>query len=200
MFLIEISSFCLITSNLRCQIPNEYPNLFDTRMHSSRMRTARSSIRRGGGAPSVMAFCCGLLLCPSVMAFWFGSQTRRPPDQKATTEGHTPQTRHPPPKSRPPGIRHPPGADTPKSRHTPGSRHPPGADTPPRSRPQQEQTPPPPGADTPPEFLTHDYDNINLPQTSFAGGKYVGVLLYCTGRDPGFYARGHGGHQRTARD
>ena len=25
-----------------------------------------------GGWPSVMAFCCGLLLCPSVMAFWFG--------------------------------------------------------------------------------------------------------------------------------
>ena len=24
------------------------------------------------GWPSVMAFCCGLLLCPSVMAFWFG--------------------------------------------------------------------------------------------------------------------------------
>ena len=99
-----------------------------------------------------MAFCCGLLLCPSVMAFWFGGllieggllvesglllwlsgmafwygfwcgglllwpsgwkvgtpedhtrrlpsirkpQTRRPPNQKAITEGHTPQIRHPP--------------------------------------------------------------------------------------------------------
>ena len=40
------------------------------------MRTTCSSIRggwRGGfGWPSVMAFCCGPLLCPSVMAFWFG--------------------------------------------------------------------------------------------------------------------------------
>ena len=33
---------------------------------------------------------------------------------------------------------------------------------------------PPPEADTPlwTEFLTHAYENITLPQTSFAGGKY----------------------------
>ena len=43
----------------------------------------------------------------------------------------------------------------------PPSRHPPGADTP------QEQTPPPPPWT---EFLTHAYENITLPQTSFAGG------------------------------
>ena len=118
-----------------------------TRMHSSRMRTTRSSIRWGGG----VAFCHGLLLWSSVMAFWFGGllvesglllwpssvvafwcgglllwpsgwkgwntppedhtrrlpSIRRPPNQKAITEGPTP-----------------PGVDTPGSRHPPRSRHP----------------------------------------------------------------------------
>ena len=64
-----------------------------------------------GGWPSVMAFCCGLLLCPSVMAFWFHGllieggllvwssgdaegHNRRPPHQKTTTpEDH--HTRRP---------------------------------------------------------------------------------------------------------
>ena len=47
----------------------------------------------------------------------------------------------------------PPG--TPQSRHPPKSRHPP------------EQTLPPLWT----EFLTHAYQDITLPQTSFAGGK-----------------------------
>ena len=59
---------------------------------------SRGCLLPGGMWPSVMAFCCGLLLCPSVMAFWFGGLLiekawpwggRRPPHQKATTpEGH----------------------------------------------------------------------------------------------------------------
>ena len=110
-------------------------------MHSSRMRTVRSSSHLGGsppGTPSVMVFWCGalwrggLLLWPSGMvafwcAFWCGGllvwclllwpsppedharrppSIRRPPNQKAITEGHnrmpyplgpsTPRTRHPP--------------------------------------------------------------------------------------------------------
>ena len=47
-------------------------------------------------------------------------------------------------------------------------------DTPLGNRPPPEQTPP--GADPPPwtEFLTYACENITLPQTSFAGGKYTG--------------------------
>ena len=48
----------------------------------------------GGGWPSVIAFCCGLLLWPSGLvafwlkaAFWYGLWGgRRPPHQKATTQ------------------------------------------------------------------------------------------------------------------
>ena len=50
---------------------------------------------------------------------------------------------------------------------TPQSRHPMGADTPPEADTPREQTPP-----LWTEFLTHAYENITLPQTSFAGGKY----------------------------
>ena len=90
---------------------NYYLVLGMTRMHSSRMRTARSSIRRGGLHQA-----------------------------------------------------HPPEADTPLGADTPPSRHPPGADTPP----------------TPlwTEFLTHAYENITLPQTSFAGGKNKILMHY----------------------
>ena len=83
-----------------CQI------FYQTRMHSSRMRTARSSSGREG--------------------FPLGS----------------------PPGPGPPGTRPPPGPGIP-----PGSRPP-------------DQAPPPRT-----EFLTHAYENITLPQTSFAGGK-----------------------------
>ena len=33
---------------------------------------AAVSVGGGGVWPSIMAFCCGLLLCSFVMAFWFG--------------------------------------------------------------------------------------------------------------------------------
>ena len=88
-----------------------------------------------------MAFCCGLLLCPSVMAFWFGGllieggllvesglllwpsvvAPRRPYhkatfNQKATKpEGHN---RRPHPRAGPPGVG-PPRAGTPSSTGTP---------------------------------------------------------------------------------
>ena len=63
----------------------------------SRGGVLRGVPARGGGVP-VIAFCCGLLLCLSVMAFWFGGllvwssggaegHNRRPPHQKAITEG-----------------------------------------------------------------------------------------------------------------
>ena len=83
---------------------------------------------------------------------------------------------------------------TARSSSRPGGLHqapldqaPPGAGTPldQASPTPQDQTPPgtrhtPPGADPPPrdqapllwtEFLTHAYENITLPQTSFAGGN-----------------------------
>ena len=55
----------------------------------------------------------------------------------------------------------------------PGTRHPPGADPPEQTHPQDQASPgtrhhPPPWT----EFLTHAYENITLPQTSFAGGKH----------------------------
>ena len=56
----------------------------------------------------------------------------------------------------------PPGTP-PRSRHPPGSRHPP-----------REQTPP--GSKHLPQEQTHAYENITLPQTSFAGGKYVSAI------------------------
>ena len=68
----------------------------------------------------------------------------------------------------------PPGhAPPPLGTHTPGHTHPPWACTPPR-----HACPPamhaPLAMHTPlwTEFLTHASENITLPQTSFAGGKY----------------------------
>ena len=52
----------------------------------------------------------------------------------------------------------------PQTRYPPSqARHPPPDQAPPR-----DQTPPP---DQATEFLTHAYENITLPQTSFAGGN-----------------------------
>ena len=94
----------------------------------------------------------------------------------------------PPPRADPPGAdtpeqTHPLGADTPQEQTTPRadtppkSRHiPPGADTPLGADTPPEQTSPPPGSG----FLTHAYENITLPQTSFAGGnKKLAVDLIC---------------------
>ena len=109
-------------------------------MHSSRMRTIHSSScpRQGVSTRhplSVMAFWCGgLLLWPSAPPEDHTRRPpsiRRPPNQKAITEGHNrrPQQKaitegHTPPGSRPPGEE-PPGAGTPQ-------------ETPHRSRPPLE--------------------------------------------------------------
>ena len=135
-----------------------------TRMHSSRMRTARSSSRAGGlhQAPpqDQPPRACTL------------------PWKQAPLEQVPPWNRHPPGPD-PPGAGTLPGAGTP-----PGSRHPPGAGTPRGAgTPPQEQAPPgagtPPGPDHPlipekapsPRGQTHTCKHITLPQTSSAGGK-----------------------------
>ena len=115
-----------------------------TRMHSSRMCTARSSSHPGGGGgsppgycygllvwwPPVMAFWCGgllvwcLLLWPSgVVAFCYGLPAPQRPYQKASfnqkttkPEGHN---RRPQQKATPP-EQTPLGPGTPQARHPPG--------------------------------------------------------------------------------
>ena len=87
---------------------------------------------------------------------------------------------------RPGGRGSPPGTpwdqtppwDQPHPDHTPRDQAPPGT-TPPDQAPTQPGTPQdqaPPGTTTTTplwtEFLTHASENITLPQTSFAGGKY----------------------------
>ena len=86
-------------------IHHEYPlqRKKRTRMHSSRMRTARSSIRRGGSPPDT-------------------PPEHTPP--RADTPWEQTSPRADTPQSRTPLEQTPPRADTPQS------RHPPGADTP----------------------------------------------------------------------
>ena len=117
-----------------------------TRIHSSRMRTARSSSCPGEGGervvstrpllwPSgVVAFCYGLLPPPGrpYQMAAFNQKAPKPeghnrrPQQKAITEGQPPGKRHPPRTKHPPGSRHPhqdqappPVADPPR----PAARH-----------------------------------------------------------------------------
>ena len=125
------------------------------------MRTASSSIHRGGGGwPSVMAFCCGLLLCPSVMALWFGGllieggplvesglllwpsgmafwyvgilvlRVRNPTAPRRPYQKAAFNQK----TTKPEGHNRRP--------HPPGTRHPPGADPPQTRHPPWEQTPP----------------------------------------------------------
>ena len=95
----------------------------------------------GGGVwPSVMAFCCGLLLCPSgLVAFWYGllgaeghnrrHDTRRPPHQKAPHQNAphqkatTPESTIPEGHNRKGGV---PGGDPPGMATAAGSMHPTG--------------------------------------------------------------------------
>ena len=85
---------------------NQKRNDCNTRMHSSRMRTARSSSRPGGrrgglhqAPPSVMAFWCGGLL---VWSSGRGQKATKPeghnrrPQQKAPPPEQTPESRPPP--------------------------------------------------------------------------------------------------------
>ena len=53
----------------------------------------RGCLLPGGVWPSIMAFCCGLLLCPSVMAFWFGGLLIEKAWPSGGAEGH--HTRRP---------------------------------------------------------------------------------------------------------
>ena len=86
----------------------QYEEIFiNTRMHSSRMRTARSSSHRGGG----------LHQAPS----W---DQAPPQDQAPFQDQAPPWTRHPP-RSRPPS----PGTGTPPTRHPP-EQEPPKPGTP----------------------------------------------------------------------
>ena len=126
-------------------------------MHSSRMRTARSSIRRGGlhqtppwseeRPPYQKAIPEGHNRRSHQKAITedhFQSeghlQTRRPPNQEATKpEGH--QTRRPHPQTRHPPTRHPPD-QAPLGADTPLGADPPGADTPhPKQTPHRADTP-----------------------------------------------------------
>ena len=137
-----------------------------TRMHSSRMCTARSSSHPGGSPPG---------------SPW----TRHPPGPG------TPWTRYPqdqaPPEQAPPRSRPNRDQTPPKQAQTP-------PDTPRDQAPtwNWHTSPPeqaPPGPDTPPEqepplwteFLTHSCKNITLPQTSFAGGNNrKGRSVFCS--------------------
>ena len=109
-------------------------------MHSSRMHTARSSSRPGGGLHQAP-----LLFWPSsVVAFCYGPPQKTIPEGRFQSEGH--QTRRPPSIRRPPNQKaiteghnkRPQQAIT--EGHTPQEQTPLGADTPQDQTPQ-EQTP-----------------------------------------------------------
>ena len=121
-----------------------------TRMHSSRMRTARSSSHHGGGRGE------------GLNTPW----SRHPPEQAPPLAAGTPWSRHPPgqiPLNFPLGVALKTCKacwDTP---WIPAARH---AGIPP-ARHVGIVPPLPPWT----EFLTHASENITLPQTSFAGGN-----------------------------
>ena len=147
----------------------------------------------------MVAFCYGLLVesgrTPKGCLPSEGHQIRRPPNQKAITEGHNrrPQQKatdtpleadtHPPGNRHPPGSRHtslradtPLGADTPpRADNPPWSRHPPRIDTPQSRHPTQSRHPP---LSRHPlvNRMTGRCKNIILPQTSFAGSKNLAYL------------------------
>ena len=70
--------------------------------------------------------------------------------------------------SRPGGS---PSGTLPREQAPPGSRHPPDQAPPRPGTPREQTSPPGPGTPLLTEFLTHAYENITLPQTSFAGGN-----------------------------
>ena len=122
-----------------------------TRMHSSRMRTARSSSLLGGwcGAwpvPPQLPLGCGHGPDPPQLPPWVCSWTRSPStshlgvglDQIPSTSPFVMGLETPQDQAHPPGARHPPRPGTPLL-YT--------------------------------EFLTHASENITLPQTSFADGN-----------------------------
>ena len=141
------------------------------RMHSSRMRIARS----------LTVSCCilhnppGNHACPPL-------QPCMPPTTMHTPHNHIP----PQPRTSPSNHTCPWQPCMPPSNHAcpPATTHAPQQPcTPPTTMqpPQQPCTPPsnhtcPPHNHTPPlwtEFLTHTSENITLPQTFFVGSKYA---------------------------
>ena len=122
-----------------------------TRMHSSRMRTARSSSRAGGlhQAPPQDQ--------PPRACTLPGS---RPPLEQAPPGTGTPQDQTPGSRY-PPRSRHTPWEQAhPWSRHPSVGRHPPGAGTPPEQAPPRDQTIPSPRRRHPPPVDRHTPVNI----------------------------------------
>ena len=137
-----------------------YSELYKTKMHSSRMRTARSlTVSRR-------------ILCTPSATTHIPSNHTHPPSNHA----------HPPATTHAPSNHACPLATT----HAPQQPH----THPPTPTPQQPRMPPcnhachPSKPRTHPslwtEFLTHASENITLPQTSFASGNYCNRLLCCS--------------------
>ena len=119
-------------------------NIVQTRMHSSRMRTARSLI--------ISPYLIVSHTCPP------GATTHAPQSNHACPPG----SNHAPPWSNPAC---PPGATThapPQSNHA----------CPPQEQPCTPHSPQSNHACPPVNRMTSRCKNITLPQTSFAGGKY----------------------------
>ena len=100
--------------------PSDPPKLARTRMHSSRMRTVRSSSRLSGG---------GL---PQCMLGYQPPNTRHPHSPRPGTPTH------------PPLDQAPPGADPPRPGTPPGAGTTQDQNPPPNTRSPRDQPPPPP--------------------------------------------------------
>ena len=114
---------CIGRSNRRYPEPISLQKFLPTRMHSSRMRIARSSSHLGGSPPGRPG--------PGTPPDQAPLQTRHPPDQAPSRPG-TLQTRHPPDQA-PPWDQAPPQDQAhlpPGTRHPPRTRPPPGPGTP----------------------------------------------------------------------
>ena len=116
-------------------------------MHSSRMRTVRS-----------LTVSRHILHTHDPTTMHAPLATTHAPRQPHTTSNHA----HPWQAHMPPGHH----ACPPATAHPPTMHAPPQLRTPPL--PRQPRMPP-----LSTEFLTHAYENITLPQTSFAGGNDI---------------------------
>ena len=162
---------------------------WETRMHSSRKRTAHSSSCQGelASSPSTsplgvgldqihLNFPLGVGLDQICLKFPFGCMLGPDPPQLPPwvwVWTRSPSTSplgcgpgDPLGPGTPPETRHPLGqAPRDKAPPPPGTRHPPGPGT------LQDQAPPWTRHPSWTETLTHATQNITLPQTSFAGGN-----------------------------
>ena len=82
-----------------------------TRMHSSRMRTARS-----------LTVCQSRSICRGAGGSWSGACHAHPPAMHAPPP-HTPPTMHDPPAMHAPHHTHPPAMHAPQATHAPPSTH-----------------------------------------------------------------------------